>query len=211
MKRATHRHLTHIAQGFAAGGLGLALLWNLVELRFDLNWWGWAALMLPLPGLLGWAALFVGPRLRGSAIPRYPHAYRLLYSTPAGWDDNRVRQSLLTLIRSGIGLDIIWVREGTEVGCWLAVANDEGVLERLVRDMFPDGSLEAGHHAHRRRFAGPVGAQKAEHLAGLDPEAQVVAGAQPSVVLGQALTVDHVRIPRTRRTGQAPSAELNSA
>lgn len=143
MKRATHRHLTHIAQGFAAGGLGLALLWNLVELRFNLNWWGWAALMLPLPGLLGWAALFVGPRLRASAIPRYPQTYRLLYSTPAGWDDSRVRQSLLTLIRSGIGLDIIWAREGTEIGCWLAVANDEGVLERLVRDVFPEGSLEA--------------------------------------------------------------------
>jgi hypothetical protein len=141
MKRATYQRFIHISQWLTVAGLGAAMLWNLVGLFSELNW-GWVALMLPLPGLLGWSGMLVIPRLRARAIPKYPHAYRLLYSTPAGWDDSRVRQALLTLIRSGVGLDIIWARAGTETGCWLAIAHDEVVLARLVQDVFPDGSLE---------------------------------------------------------------------
>lgn len=141
MKRETYQRFIHISQWLTIGGLGVTIFWNLVSLFSGLNWW--IAIILPLPGLLGWSALSVVPRLRVRTIPKYPHAYRLLYSTPTSWEDGRVRQSLLTLIRSGVGLDIVWARDGTEIGCWLAVADYEGVLGRLVRDVLPGGLLEA--------------------------------------------------------------------
>jgi hypothetical protein len=45
------------------------------------------------------------------------------------------------------------------------------------------GRQEARDDAHRRRLAGAVGPQEAEHLARGDPKAQIVYGAKPTVFL----------------------------
>lgn len=142
MNRATQRRLLRFCQlGF---GLGLiaAVSWNLVAIFLSLNAW-WPALLLPLPGLLGWLGLSAIHPLSSRLTVERPHTYRLLYNAPDSWSDDRARQALLTLIHSGIGLDIVWAREGEELGCWLAVSGHGAVLERLVRDVFPGGTTEA--------------------------------------------------------------------
>src|SRR6185295_16096800 len=58
------------------------------------------------------------------------------------------------------------------------------------------GGQEAGDDAHRRGLARAVRTQEAEHLAGLDPEAQVVYGAEPPILFGEALDIDHLEIRR---------------
>lgn len=141
MKQETYRRLSLAAKLLLVAGLGAALLWNLLNLLYELKGW-WLAVVLPLPGLFSWLGVLAIPALSARSKASHPHTYRLLYSAPEGWRDNRARQTLLTLIRSGTGLDIIWARDGDEVGCWLAVANYGGVLERLVRDVFPNGALE---------------------------------------------------------------------
>ncbi len=142
LKQDTHRRLVLGAQRLTLGGLGLAVCWNLVSLFLGSNGW-WPALVLPWPGLLAWVAALAAPHLLAKTAPaEHPHTYRLLYSAAPGWDDTRARQSLLTLMRSGVGLDIIWARDGQEIGCWLATSGYKKVLERMVLDVFQDGSLE---------------------------------------------------------------------
>ncbi len=51
---------------------------------------------------------------------------------------------------------------------------------------------EAGNDAHRCRFPGPVRAQKAQDLTGLDAKTQIVDGSQRTILFRQTLTVDHV-------------------
>src|SRR5690606_17948878 len=52
---------------------------------------------------------------------------------------------------------------------------------------------KARDDAHRGRFAGAVWPQETEHFARLDPEAQIIDGAQPTILLRKALAVDHCR------------------
>lgn len=141
MTQATYHRLLLAAKRLIAAGLGGAIVWNLAVIFFGLKL-GWVALVLPLPGMVGWLGLVIIPTLLARRTTSYPHTYRLLYSTPPGWTDERARQALLTLLKSGAGLDIIWARDGADVACWLATAGYSGVLERLVRDVFPNGSLE---------------------------------------------------------------------
>ena len=49
----------------------------------------------------------------------------------------------------------------------------------------------ARHHPHRRRLAGPVWPQEAEHLPGADLEREVVDGGVRAKTLGQMLDGDH--------------------
>ena len=55
------------------------------------NWW--LALLLPLPGLLGWLVVQPAPRLLSKAnAPKVtPQVYRFLYSAPPEWNDQRAR------------------------------------------------------------------------------------------------------------------------
>ncbi|MCP4306578.1 MAG: hypothetical protein GY788_17250, partial [bacterium] len=129
LKQDTHRRLVLGAQRLTLGGLGLAVCWNLAGLFLGSNGW-WPALVFPWPGLLAWVAALAAPRLLAKTAPaEHPHTYRLLYSAAPDWDDTRARQSLLTLMRSGVGLDIIWARDGQEIGCWLATSGYKKVLE----------------------------------------------------------------------------------
>ncbi|MCB0190364.1 MAG: hypothetical protein KDJ65_00320 [Anaerolineae bacterium] len=152
MKRATHQRLNLITSLSLAAGLAGAIAWNLATIFIRLEIW-WPALVLPVPGLAIWIGLVTLSALSGRKTTPHPHSYRLLYSSPPGWEDARVRQALLTLLKSGTGLDIIWAKDGTasngtannggEIGCWLTIAGYRGVLERLVRDVFPNGAVEA--------------------------------------------------------------------
>ena len=147
MKRATHQRLSLIAKLSLTAGLIGAIAWNLIAIFSGLELW-WPALMLPLPGMFIWLGLATLPAFSGRKTTPHPHSYRLLYSSPPGWTDARVRQALLTLLKSGTGLDLIWARDGTannggDIACWLTIAAYHGVLERLVRDVFPNGALEA--------------------------------------------------------------------
>lgn len=141
LKRDTHRRLVLLTQWLTLAGLAVAGIWNLLCLWLGLNVW-WLVFIFPLPGLLGWAAAWLAPRFLAKTSP-HTHTYRLLYSAAPNWDDSRVRQALLTLIRSGVSLAIIWAREGQEIGCWLAVSGHSKVLERMIPDVFLNGSLEA--------------------------------------------------------------------
>lgn|GEM_PF-5640343 len=143
MKRKTYRRLSLISQWCLVGSFGLVIIWNLTNLFYEVgvNMW-WLAIVIPLPGLLSWIGLQFAPKLLTRSTQTHSHTYRLLYSTPQDWTDDRARRALLTLIQSGTGLDIFWVKDGEEVGCWLSVARHGPVLERLVRDVFPNGSLE---------------------------------------------------------------------
>jgi len=147
VKRATHQRLSLIARLSLTAGLAGAIAWNLAALFTRLEIW-WPALILPLPGLVIWTGLVTLSALSGRKTTPHPHSYRLLYSSPPGWTDARVRQALLTLLKSGTGLDIIWAKDGAAndvgaIGCWLTIAGYNGVLERLVRDIFPNGAVEA--------------------------------------------------------------------
>ena len=53
------------------------------------------------------------------------------------------------------------------------------------------GLEQAHHHADRRRLAGGVPPEEAEHAAGLDLEAEIVDGNEGAVALHQALETDH--------------------
>jgi hypothetical protein len=142
MKRQTQRRLVIVGQLLTVIGLALSIGWNLAAWQQPTLLW-WPALLWPLPGLLLWPGALLAPRLLAQAIPLYLETYRLVYDAPAGWSDEAARAALRNLSQSGVGLDIIWAREGEGVGCWLAVAGYGEVLERLVRDTFPSGSLEA--------------------------------------------------------------------
>ncbi|MCP4287556.1 MAG: hypothetical protein GY792_24470, partial [Gammaproteobacteria bacterium] len=141
LKRDTHRRLIVLTQWLTLAGLGLAGIWNLLCLFLGLNVW-WLLFIFPLPGLSGWAASLLAPRFLAKT-PSPAHTYRLLYSAAPHWDDSRVRQALLTLIRSGVSLDIIWARDAQEIGCWVAVSGHKQVLERMIPDILLNGSLEA--------------------------------------------------------------------
>jgi hypothetical protein len=141
VKRATHHRLSLIAKFSLAAGLVGAVAWNLIASLSEVGIW-WPAVMLPLPGLFIWLGLAMWPVFSGRRASPHPHSYRLLYGTPPGWTDERVRQALLTLLKSGTGLDLIWARDGDDIACWLTIAGYPGVLERLVRDVFPNGVLE---------------------------------------------------------------------
>ena len=52
------------------------------------------------------------------------------------------------------------------------------------RDLPGRGRDEARDHAHGRGFAGAVGPEEAEHLAGRDREGQVVHGKDLAIALG---------------------------
>lgn len=145
MRRSTQQRLMSASQLLLVGGLILAVGWNVAGLWQPalLAWW-WLGLTLLLPGLLLWQGALLAPRLLANAMPVYGETYRLIYDAPEGWSDEAVRTALLNLVRSGIGLDILWAQEGAGTGCWLAVDSSGEVLERLVGDVFPAGRLEAG-------------------------------------------------------------------
>ena len=140
LKRDTHRRLILLTQWFTLAGLGFAGIWNLLCLFLGLNVWG-LAFIFPLPGLLGWIAALLAPRFLAKTTA-HAHTYRLLYSARPNWDDNQARQAMLTLIQSGVSLDIIWAHDAQEIGCWLSVSDHEKVLERMIPDIFVNGSLE---------------------------------------------------------------------
>src|SRR5262249_30147413 len=72
-------------------------------------------------------------------------------------------------------------------------------LDRLIEDveardegLAVGGRHVAGQYPHRRRFAGAVGPEKAENLASLDLEADVVDGRYGAVAFAEVLNLDHV-------------------
>src|SRR5690606_38957041 len=54
------------------------------------------------------------------------------------------------------------------------------------------GRQEARDDTHRGALPGAVGTQEAEHFARLHPKTQAIYGAEPTVVLGKALAIDHL-------------------
>jgi len=143
MRRRTQRRLILMAQLLSSVGLAVVTLWNLASLLAGFPSPGWLGLFLPAPGLLLWGAAVAGPaaRAKASIQPGQPH--RLVYDAAASWNDGAVRKALLNLIRTSGSLEITWAREGEGSGCWLAVAAGyEAVLQRLVRDVFPEGDVE---------------------------------------------------------------------
>jgi len=145
MKRGTHRLLIFVSQASTVGGLGLAAVWNLAYLIFDLSpdpgWWG---LLAPLPGLILWGVAPALPGLTSASIPAPDTVFRLVYSAPDGWRDEQARTALLNLATRAGWLDIAWVRDTQGSACLLAApAGYEAVLHRLVGAVFPGGQLEA--------------------------------------------------------------------
>ncbi len=141
MSRATYQRLKLIAKYLITLGLGATILGNLAILVTEFKMW-WLSLLFPIPGLLGWLGLWCIPLWLGRTTATQCHAYRLLYSTTADWQDDRARQALLTLLKSGIGLDIIWAKDGADIACWLSVTDYGDVLKQLVQDIFPNGTME---------------------------------------------------------------------
>jgi hypothetical protein len=126
-------------------GLGLTIVWNMIGLWFDRTGsTGWITLLLLLPGLVSWLGAVAAPRLVSRLRPRYERWYRLTYDASSGWSDDKARAALLNLIRTGTGLDLLWAAEGDGSACWFGVAAGGEVVQRLVGDLFPAGSLEAG-------------------------------------------------------------------
>jgi hypothetical protein len=144
MRRRIYHRWILVSQTLIILGLGVAMLWNVVSLLLDLdgpNWWLVAG--LPLPGLVGWLTILAAPAILSKLTSSQGRWYRLTYDTPAGWQDDRARTALLNLLRSGAGLEMIWANERDGLGCWLAVSDQDEVLQRLVTNVFPAGSLEA--------------------------------------------------------------------
>ena len=78
------------------------------------------------------------------------------------------------------------------------VADARAHADRVVRDAVAvDGAFagggpeQRGEEANRRALAGAVGADEAEHLAGLDLEIQVLDGDEFAVLLAEVLQFDH--------------------
>ena len=140
MRWSTYRRLLSLAQLAGLAGLGLGIGWNLAAGYFNLGA-GWIGLMLPLPGFLLWSGLLSVPPLLSRSLPTYPHSYRLRYDAPPGWDDRRARQALRAVMRSGVGIEIIWAKTGDELGCWLRTDAAGDLLPRLIADVFPGGQL----------------------------------------------------------------------
>ena len=143
MKRETQQHLALAGRYLCLIGLGLAIAWNMACLAWPGWLLGWGGLLFPAAGLLAWLVVLAIPYWRAKTTPIYPGAYRLVYEAPAGWRDETARTALLNLVKSGVGLDITWARDGSEgVGCWLGVSGYGEVLERLAGDVFPAGQVE---------------------------------------------------------------------
>ena len=75
-------------------------------------------------------------------------------------------------------------------------------LERLVEDVEPGdnrlafgGRHEPRQDPHRRRLAGPVGAEKAEDFAALDAEADIVDRGDAAVAFREVLDLNHRESP----------------
>lgn len=147
MKRSDHRRLILALQISILAGLALAVAWNALSFFLNPDLW-WIGLLLPAPGLLGWpfavlAPKLLSPRSRSAQEQAVSTTFRLLYNSPPSWSSERPQKALLNLIKTGVQLDIIWSRDGEQPGCWLTVNSFAGVLERLIPDVFPEGSLEA--------------------------------------------------------------------
>ena len=145
MRRHTYRLFRLISQVVIVAGTGVAAVWNVGSLFLglpDLGWWG---LLAPLPGLVMWGITLALPGLLSGATAIPKEAYRLVYASPEGWDDERSRTALLNLARQAGGIEIVWVRETQGSGCWLNVPEAwQDVLARLVSDVFPEGQIERG-------------------------------------------------------------------
>ena len=61
----------------------------------------------------------------------------------------------------------------------------------VEQDLAAGGLDQADQHLHGGRFAGAVGAQVAENLAGTNGEADAVHGGNPAVALGQIADLEH--------------------
>lgn len=147
MKRSDHRRLILTLQISIIVGLALAVAWNVISLFLNPNLW-WISLILPAPGLIGWPIVILVPKVlsarsRSAKEQSVSTTFRLLYNSPPGWNSERSQKALLNLIKTGVQLDIFWSRDGEQPGCWLTVTSYSGVLERLVPDVFPEGSLES--------------------------------------------------------------------
>src|SRR5690606_13942842 len=84
-----------------------------------------------------------------------------------------------------------------------ALSLDRLGLDVVAADLHLTGRRreETGDDPHRRRFGRTVRPEKAQHLAGLDLEAQIVHGHQRAVLLGESPTLDrrsHLNVPRSR-------------
>lgn len=148
MKRQRYRQWMVISQALIVTGLGLAALWNVASLVFD---WDepmlWMLALLPLPGFLSWAVVSAIPGLLPKiSTRRKAYSFRLTYDAPPGWDDDRLRQAFLNMIRVGHRLDMIWARDGQEIGCWILLAGEGQVLGRLIGDLLPGGAIEPDPH-----------------------------------------------------------------
>lgn len=141
MKQRSYRRWRLIACWLVVAGLITAMSWNVISLAFNLQGW-WLGLVLPVPGLLTWVGLVITSVFLIGSGPSQRITYRLLYSSPQQWSDHQARQALLNLVQADTQLDLIWAKDGEEIGCWLSVVNHASVLERLVRDVFPGGDLE---------------------------------------------------------------------
>jgi len=128
-------------QGIILSGLVAALGYNAAALW--LVWLWWPAMLLPLPGGLLLAALYLAPHWLRRQRANSTRSYRLRYDAPAGWSDQVARRALLTWLRAGNALTLVWARDGDALGCWLLVPETSGrILARLVPDLFPAGTVE---------------------------------------------------------------------
>ncbi len=153
MRRQKHRQWIFLSQILIVTGLGLAAFWNVAHLI--LGWteapvW-WMQLLLPLPGLLSWGLAMMVPGLLPKIQKRKYKSFRLVYDTPPEWDDRRFRVALSNMIRLGGRVDVVWARDGHDIGCWLLLDDEGSVLRRMIRDLLPGGVIEEDEHP-------PVGA-----------------------------------------------------
>lgn len=144
MRRRTQQRLLAAGRLLTVAGLALAVVANLVLTvgRLGGGWWTPA---LALPGLAVWGLAAVLPRLLVAGRQNQPRAsFRLVYDAGPDWSGETARQALAGLARAcGWRLGLAWSVEGEGTACRLSVPPEfEGVLRRLVGDVFPGGELE---------------------------------------------------------------------
>ena len=86
MRRRTYYRWILVSQTLIVLGLGVAMLWNVVNLLFELDgpsWW--VVVVLPLPGLVGWLTILAAPAILSKLMSHQGRWYRLTYDTPSGW------------------------------------------------------------------------------------------------------------------------------
>jgi hypothetical protein len=119
-----------------------------------------------------------------------------------GDEPEEARGRHLAVARRALGQVAQAPARGERVGLHVVAADARGALGRHE---------EARDHAHRGGLAGAVGPEEAEHLAGLDLEADAVHGRERSVAFAQGEGLDHAWLGGIRDGDGTAAGAIGSA